>query len=85
MVFPARANTAQTFAWAVALIDADDGNDRFLACMSMREWKLRDIVVHSKIGIVDDRWLTLGSATSTHSLLNDIEMNIVRPRRADRT
>jgi phosphatidylserine/phosphatidylglycerophosphate/cardiolipin synthase-like enzyme len=63
-----------------ALIDADDGNDRFLACtVYAREGKLRDIVyVHSKIGIVDDRWLTIGSANlNAHSLLNDTEMNIV--------
>jgi phosphatidylserine/phosphatidylglycerophosphate/cardiolipin synthase-like enzyme len=34
--------------------------------------------VHAKVGIVDDRWLTLGSANlNAHSLLNDTEMNIV--------
>jgi len=44
-----------------------------------REAKLRDIVyVHAKIGIVDDRWLTIGSANlNAHSLLNDTEMNVV--------
>ena len=40
---------------------------------------MRDIVyVHAKMGIVDDRWLTVGSANlNAHSLLNDTEMNIV--------
>ena len=34
--------------------------------------------VHSKIGIVDDRWLTIGSANlNAHSLFNDTEMNVV--------
>jgi phosphatidylserine/phosphatidylglycerophosphate/cardiolipin synthase-like enzyme len=34
--------------------------------------------VHAKVGIVDDRWLTIGSANlNDHSLLNDTELNIV--------
>jgi len=34
--------------------------------------------VHAKIGIVDDRWLTIGSANlNDHSLFNDTEMNLV--------
>ena len=34
--------------------------------------------MHAKIGIVDDRWLTLGSANlNEHSLFNDTEVNIV--------
>jgi phosphatidylserine/phosphatidylglycerophosphate/cardiolipin synthase-like enzyme len=34
--------------------------------------------VHAKIGIVDDRWITLGSANlNEHSLFNDTEMNVV--------
>jgi phosphatidylserine/phosphatidylglycerophosphate/cardiolipin synthase-like enzyme len=34
--------------------------------------------VHAKIGIVDDRWLTIGSANlNAHSLFNDSEMNLV--------
>jgi phosphatidylserine/phosphatidylglycerophosphate/cardiolipin synthase-like enzyme len=36
------------------------------------------IYVHAKIAIVDDRWLTLGSANlNEHSLFNDTEMNVV--------
>ena len=36
------------------------------------------VYVHAKIGIVDDRWLTLGSANlNEHSLFNDTEVNIV--------
>ena len=34
--------------------------------------------MHAKIGIVDDAWLTIGSANlNEHSLFNDTEMNIV--------
>jgi phosphatidylserine/phosphatidylglycerophosphate/cardiolipin synthase-like enzyme len=34
--------------------------------------------VHAKVGIVDDAWLTVGSANlNEHSLFNDTEMNVV--------
>ena len=34
--------------------------------------------VHAKVGIVDDRWLTLGSANlNAHSFFNDSEVNVV--------
>jgi phosphatidylserine/phosphatidylglycerophosphate/cardiolipin synthase-like enzyme len=36
------------------------------------------VYVHAKIAIVDDRWLTLGSANlNEHSLFNDTELNVV--------
>ena len=36
------------------------------------------VYVHAKIGIIDDRWLTIGSANlNEHSLLNDTEMNVL--------
>ena len=63
-----------------ALIDADDGNARFLACsIYARAGKLRDpIYVHAKVAIVDDRWMTIGSANlNEHSLFNDSEVNVV--------
>jgi len=63
-----------------ALIHADDGNERFLACtIYARTGPLRDLVyVHSKIGIVDDRWLTIGSANlNERSMFNDSEVNVV--------
>jgi phosphatidylserine/phosphatidylglycerophosphate/cardiolipin synthase-like enzyme len=46
------------------------------------------VYVHAKIGIVDDEWLTLGSANlNEHSLFNDTEMNVVvhDPQLATRT
>ncbi len=36
------------------------------------------VYVHAKIGIIDDRWLTIGSANlNEHSLFNDTEMNVL--------
>lgn len=61
------------------LVEADDGNGRFLACtLHQREGgDPRPIYVHAKIGIVDDEWLTLGSANlNEHSLFNDTEVNV---------
>jgi phosphatidylserine/phosphatidylglycerophosphate/cardiolipin synthase-like enzyme len=62
------------------LVAADRGAGRFLACaLFARDGQRRTpIYVHAKIGIVDDRWLTLGSANlNEHSLFNDTEVNIV--------
>jgi phosphatidylserine/phosphatidylglycerophosphate/cardiolipin synthase-like enzyme len=62
------------------LIDADGEDGRVLACtLCARSGPRADpIYVHAKIAVVDDRWLTLGSANlNEHSLFNDTEMNIV--------
>jgi phosphatidylserine/phosphatidylglycerophosphate/cardiolipin synthase-like enzyme len=62
------------------LIEADAGADRFLACTlySRDGARAAAVYVHAKIGIVDDRWLTLGSANlNEHSLFNDTEVNVV--------
>jgi phosphatidylserine/phosphatidylglycerophosphate/cardiolipin synthase-like enzyme len=62
------------------LIDADQGRGRILACALYARSgpRVDPIYVHAKIAIVDDRWLTLGSANlNEHSLFNDTEMNIV--------
>jgi phosphatidylserine/phosphatidylglycerophosphate/cardiolipin synthase-like enzyme len=62
------------------LIEADADNGRVLACaLYARSGRRADpIYVHAKIAIVDDRWLTLGSANlNEHSLFNDTEMNVV--------
>jgi phosphatidylserine/phosphatidylglycerophosphate/cardiolipin synthase-like enzyme len=62
------------------LIEADAGAGRILACTLYARAGARadPIYVHAKIGIVDDAWLTLGSANlNEHSLFNDTEMNLV--------
>ncbi|MDX6521963.1 MAG: hypothetical protein QOF08_2568, partial [Gaiellales bacterium] len=62
------------------LIDADDGAGRVLACtLVARSGALADpIYVHAKVGIFDDRLLTIGSANlNDHSLFNDTEANLL--------
>ncbi|MCW3068437.1 MAG: phospholipase D/Transphosphatidylase [Solirubrobacterales bacterium] len=62
------------------LAAADDGAGRFLAAtLRARSGSLTGpLYVHAKIGIVDDAWLTVGSANlNEHSLFNDTEMNVV--------
>ena len=62
------------------LVEADDHAGRFLAATIRSRSGGRDdpLYVHAKVGIVDDRWLTVGSANlNAHSLLNDTEMNVV--------
>ena len=83
VLLPARANNGQddTSGQLGVLADADDqGNPHFLAATLRSRTGTRDdaLYVHAKVGIVDDRWLTVGSANlNAHSLLNDTEMNVV--------
>jgi phosphatidylserine/phosphatidylglycerophosphate/cardiolipin synthase-like enzyme len=62
------------------LIECDAGRGRVLACalQALGETGPHDVYVHAKVGIVDDRWLTVGSANlNEHSLFNDSEANVV--------
>jgi phosphatidylserine/phosphatidylglycerophosphate/cardiolipin synthase-like enzyme len=82
VVLPAKPNNGDddTRGMLGRLIEADEDNGRLLACtLYARSGSLFDpIYVHAKIGIVDDAWLTLGSANlNEHSLFNDTEMNVV--------
>jgi phosphatidylserine/phosphatidylglycerophosphate/cardiolipin synthase-like enzyme len=82
LVLPAKPNSGRddTRGQLADLIEADDGNGRVLACTlrALGELGPCPVYVHAKIGIVDDRWLTLGSANlNEHSLFNDTELNIV--------
>ena len=59
------------------LLDADR-DARFLACTLWQPGRRNQVYVHAKIGIVDDRWLAIGSANlNGHSLYNDTEACIV--------
>jgi phosphatidylserine/phosphatidylglycerophosphate/cardiolipin synthase-like enzyme len=62
------------------LLEADRGRGRLAAC-SLYSRGHRDphpIYVHAKVAIVDDHWLTVGSANlNEHSLFNDSEVNLV--------
>ena len=82
VLLPARANDGADVSrgQVASLIHADDGNGRFLGTtIFARSATMRDtIYVHSKIGIVDDAWFTIGSANlNEHSLFNDSEVNVV--------
>jgi phosphatidylserine/phosphatidylglycerophosphate/cardiolipin synthase-like enzyme len=65
------------------LIDADKGSGddttRFLACTLYQSAPGGNpVYVHSKAAVIDDAWLTVGSANlNEHSLFNDTELNVV--------
>jgi len=84
VLLPAKPNNGQddTRGQIGVLIDADrdgGGGDRFLACtLFQRGEHPSPVYVHAKIGIVDDAWLTVGSANlNGHSFFNDTEVNAV--------
>jgi phosphatidylserine/phosphatidylglycerophosphate/cardiolipin synthase-like enzyme len=82
VVLPAKANNGHddTRGQLGVLVEADEGGDRLLAATIRSLSGERDdpLYVHAKVGIVDDRWLTVGSANlNAHSLMNDTEMNVV--------
>jgi phosphatidylserine/phosphatidylglycerophosphate/cardiolipin synthase-like enzyme len=84
-LLPARPNNgADDSRGQVGLLidaDKDSGDDttRFLACTLYQPGPGgRPVYVHSKTAVVDDAWLTIGSANlNEHSLFNDTEANIV--------
>ena len=82
LVLPAKANNGHddTRGQLGQLADADGENGRLLAVTlrSLSGEREDPLYVHAKVGIVDDRWLTIGSANlNAHSLFNDTEMNVV--------
>jgi phosphatidylserine/phosphatidylglycerophosphate/cardiolipin synthase-like enzyme len=81
VLLPAKPNNGNddTRGQLGVLAAADDGAGRFLACTLYQSGSNgRPVYVHAKIGIVDDSWLTVGSANlNEHSLFNDTEMNTV--------
>jgi phosphatidylserine/phosphatidylglycerophosphate/cardiolipin synthase-like enzyme len=81
VVLPFKANNGQddTKGQLGRLVAADRGAGRLLAATlrSLTGTREDPLYVHAKVGIVDDRWLTVGSANlNAHSLLNDTEMNV---------
>jgi phosphatidylserine/phosphatidylglycerophosphate/cardiolipin synthase-like enzyme len=84
-MLPARPNngadTTRGQVGVLAEADRRGGGGRFVAAtIYARDASGRPspVYVHAKIGIVDDRWLTLGSANiNEHSLFNDTEVNVV--------
>jgi phosphatidylserine/phosphatidylglycerophosphate/cardiolipin synthase-like enzyme len=82
LVLPRKpSNGADTTRGQLArLIDADDGSHRLLATTltAHDDERAVHVYVHAKVGIVDDNWMTIGSANlNEHSLFNDTEVNVV--------
>jgi phosphatidylserine/phosphatidylglycerophosphate/cardiolipin synthase-like enzyme len=82
VLLPVRPNNGAdvTRGQAGELARVDDGAGRFVACSIYARDVSGDptpVYVHSKICIVDDQWLTLGSANlNERSLFNDSEANV---------
>ena len=82
LVLPARPDNGadDTRGQLGTLVQADGDGGRLLACTlyaigGEKDWP---VYVHAKVGIVDDAWMTIGSANlNEHSLFNDTEMNLV--------
>jgi phosphatidylserine/phosphatidylglycerophosphate/cardiolipin synthase-like enzyme len=87
LVLPVNPNNGgdDTRGQLADLLDCDKHRGRVLACTltALGDLGPCPVYVHAKIGIVDDRWFTLGSANlNEHSLFNDTEVNIVTCDRA---
>ena len=82
VVLPTRANQGQedTRGMLGVLTDADAGAGRFTASTisTARDRSVERVYVHAKTGMVDDRWLTIGSANlNARGFYNDTESNVV--------
>jgi phosphatidylserine/phosphatidylglycerophosphate/cardiolipin synthase-like enzyme len=79
ILLPSKANSGEddTLGQLGRLVAADT-DDRLLACTLYQPGEAQPVYIHAKIGIVDDGWLTVGSANlNEHSLFNDTELNVV--------
>lgn len=79
LVLPASpANGKDTTRGQLGTLIEADVDERLLAATIRSGGGASNCYVHAKVGIVDDRWLTVGSANlNEHSLFNDTEMNVV--------
>ncbi|MBV9312086.1 MAG: hypothetical protein JOZ73_14755 [Solirubrobacterales bacterium] len=82
IVLPSRANQGRddTYGQLQVLADADGGAGRFTASTisAVNSGRAERIYVHAKTAVVDDRWLTIGSANlNARGLYNDTEANVV--------
>ncbi|HSP64603.1 MAG TPA: phosphatidylserine/phosphatidylglycerophosphate/cardiolipin synthase family protein, partial [Candidatus Deferrimicrobium sp.] len=80
MVLPMRPNNGNddTRGQLGVLIEADRDSRLLVGTIGPAGRRHPQVYVHAKVAVVDDRWLTIGSANlNEHSLFNDTEMNIV--------
>ena len=81
LLLPAKPNNGRddTIGQLGVLVEADPADHLLAATIrSVSDGRRDPLYVHAKVGIVDDRWLTIGSANlNAHSLFNDTELNLV--------
>lgn len=81
LMLPSRPTTGMddTLGQLAVLIGADVDNRLLASTLWAHSGSRKEqIYVHAKVGIVDDEWLTIGSANlNNHSLFNDTEVNVV--------
>jgi phosphatidylserine/phosphatidylglycerophosphate/cardiolipin synthase-like enzyme len=80
VVLPAHPNSGgDDTRGQLGVLRAADADHRLLATtiVAHGDGPTQPVYVHAKIGIVDDCWLTIGSANlNEHSLFNDTEVNV---------
>ena len=81
ILLPTKAHAGQDDTLGqVGVLEAADHDDRLLVCTVRSLSGERDdpCYVHAKTAVIDDGWLTVGSANlNAHSLFNDTEVNVV--------
>jgi phosphatidylserine/phosphatidylglycerophosphate/cardiolipin synthase-like enzyme len=79
LLLPAHPNNGQDDTRGqLGVLVAADRDDRLLACSLYQPARAEQVYVHAKIGIVDDRWLCIGSANlNEHSMFNDTEACVI--------
>ena len=80
IVLPSRPNNGNddTRGQLALLIKADHHGRLLVGTIGPPGRTQPRVYVHAKIGIIDDTWLTIGSANlNEHSLFNDTEVNLV--------
>jgi phosphatidylserine/phosphatidylglycerophosphate/cardiolipin synthase-like enzyme len=80
IVLPAHPNTgADDTRGQLGVLASADVDRRLLACtlIARGEAGQAPVYVHAKVAVIDDRWLTVGSANlNEHSMFNDTEVNL---------
>jgi phosphatidylserine/phosphatidylglycerophosphate/cardiolipin synthase-like enzyme len=80
LVLPRRPNNGNddTRGQLAVLQNADRHHRLLVGTIGPLAGRRPAVYVHAKVGIVDDQWLTIGSANlNEHSLFNDTEVNLV--------
>lgn len=80
IVLPRRPNNGNddTRGQLAVLKEADTGHRLLAGTIGPVDAERPPVYVHAKVAVVDDAWLTVGSANlNEHSLFNDTEVNLV--------